>query len=117
MKAIEEEKKLAEEKGEVEDGVPYITVKVDGGWCRRTYGHGFGAKSGVVSHSHVTLLVLECRECKFCSTLLAHAGRSVNFKLLFPPFHRLLSLAPEPESHSTWGWTTNTASSAPALRN
>ncbi|XP_034246246.1 uncharacterized protein LOC117648117 [Thrips palmi] len=46
-KAIAEEKKLAEEAGDVDQGIPFITVKVDGGWCRRTYGHGYGAKSGV----------------------------------------------------------------------
>jgi len=31
------------------DGVPWITVYVDGGWSKRTYGHGYNAASGVVS--------------------------------------------------------------------
>lgn len=28
--------------------VPWVPVKLDGGWCKRTYGHSYNAKSGVV---------------------------------------------------------------------
>lgn len=50
QKAGEEERKIAIEKGNVcVDGTPYITVIVDGGWSKRSYGHGFNAASGVVS--------------------------------------------------------------------
>lgn len=31
------------------DGVPYITVVLDGGWSKRSYGHNYSAMSGVVS--------------------------------------------------------------------
>ncbi|XP_063229100.1 uncharacterized protein LOC134534548 [Bacillus rossius redtenbacheri] len=42
------ERKKALERGHVDnDGVPYISVYVDGAWCKRTYGHAFNAASGV----------------------------------------------------------------------
>lgn len=50
QKAGEEEKRIAIEKGNVcADGTPYITVIVDGGWSKRSYGHGYNAPSGLVS--------------------------------------------------------------------
>ncbi|KAK7871139.1 hypothetical protein R5R35_013365 [Gryllus longicercus] len=46
--AGEEEKNLAIEKGDVtEDGTPFITVIVDGGWSHRSHGHRYTANSGV----------------------------------------------------------------------
>lgn len=47
MVAIEEEKTLATEVDD--DGMSCITAIVDGGWCKRSYGHGYNAASGVVS--------------------------------------------------------------------
>ena len=48
--AGENEKQRAIEKGNIDaDGVPWITVYVDGGWSKRTYGHNFNANSGTVS--------------------------------------------------------------------
>ncbi|KAF2889466.1 hypothetical protein ILUMI_16707 [Ignelater luminosus] len=48
--AGEEERALAISNGNIdEDGVPYITVTVDGGWSKRSYGHSYTANSGVVS--------------------------------------------------------------------
>nr|CAI5848745.1 unnamed protein product [Callosobruchus analis] len=45
-----QEKQVAIEKGHIMlDGTPYIIVIVDGGWSKRTYGHGYNAVSGVVS--------------------------------------------------------------------
>ncbi|KAF2889994.1 hypothetical protein ILUMI_16179, partial [Ignelater luminosus] len=46
-KAAEEERKLAIAEGSIENGVPYITVVVDGGWAKRSYGHGYSSMSGV----------------------------------------------------------------------
>lgn len=44
------ERKHALDEGNVdEDGVPYITVYVDGGWSKRSYGHSYNALSGTVS--------------------------------------------------------------------
>ena len=47
--AIEEEKFLAEQRGEERDadGFWRIPVIVDGGWAKRSYGHSFNSKSGV----------------------------------------------------------------------
>lgn len=46
--AIEEEKKLAKERGDIDsEGFHTVCAIVDGGWCKRTYGHGYNASSGV----------------------------------------------------------------------
>lgn len=42
-----EEKWLAEERGSYHEGVPAITVVVDGGWSKRSHKHSYNAKSGV----------------------------------------------------------------------
>ncbi|KAI4468265.1 cyclin [Holotrichia oblita] len=45
--AGEEERLLAIEKGHVIENVPWITVYLDGGWNKRSYGHSYNAASGV----------------------------------------------------------------------
>lgn len=46
--AIDEEKKLAKEGCNVDrDGFYNVCAIVDGGWCKRSYGHGYNASSGV----------------------------------------------------------------------
>ncbi|KAF2883607.1 hypothetical protein ILUMI_22574 [Ignelater luminosus] len=53
--AGEEERALAISHGNIdEDGVPYITVTVDGGWSKRSYGHSYTANSGVVEKIECT---------------------------------------------------------------
>lgn len=53
QQAGEEEKEIAIKKGQfTPDGTPYITVIGDGGWSKRSYGHGYNASSGVVSSFH-----------------------------------------------------------------
>lgn len=47
--AGQRERDIAIAKGDVENGIPFISVIGDGGWSKRTYGHGFGASAGVVS--------------------------------------------------------------------
>ncbi len=42
-----EEKQLAEECGDFHEGIPAITVIVDGGWSKRSHKHSYNAKSGV----------------------------------------------------------------------
>ena len=42
-----EEKRLAEEWGQYHEGVPAITVIVDGGWSKRSHRHSYNADSGV----------------------------------------------------------------------
>ena len=47
VEAGKEEKRLAEERGDYHEGVPAITVVVDGGWSKRSHRHSYNAKSGV----------------------------------------------------------------------
>ena len=47
IEAGKQEKKLAEENGDYHQGVPSITVIVDGGWSKRSHKHSYNAKSGV----------------------------------------------------------------------
>lgn len=48
--AGKEEKAIALSKGQVDDdGVPFTTVYLDGGWSKRSYGHSYNANSGTVS--------------------------------------------------------------------
>jgi hypothetical protein len=48
--AGKEESKLAIEEGNVnENGIPLITVVVDGAWSKRSYKRNYNALSGVVS--------------------------------------------------------------------
>ena len=42
-----EEKWIAKDKGSFHEGVPAITVIVDGGWSKRSHKHSYNAKSGV----------------------------------------------------------------------
>ena len=42
-----EEKRLAEERKEYYQGVPAITVIVDGGWSKRSHKHSYNVNSGV----------------------------------------------------------------------
>lgn len=47
LDAGKEEKRLAEQRGDYHQGVPAITVIVDGGWSKRSHKHSYNAKSGV----------------------------------------------------------------------
>ena len=47
VEAGAEEKKLAEERGDYHEGIPAITVIIDGGWSKRSHKHSYNAKSGV----------------------------------------------------------------------
>ncbi len=47
VNAGQEEKKLAIARGEFHEGVPAITVIVDGGWSKRSHKHSYNAKSRV----------------------------------------------------------------------
>ena len=42
-----EEKRLAEERENFHEGVPAITVIVDGGWSKHSHKHSYNANSGV----------------------------------------------------------------------
>ncbi|KAK5639486.1 hypothetical protein RI129_011978 [Pyrocoelia pectoralis] len=60
QESAEEEKKLAIEAGNVEDSFPYITVVVDGGWAKRSYGHSYSSLSGEKVSYGRSVIKLEC---------------------------------------------------------
>ena len=45
--AGQKEKQLAIEQGSYHNGIPAITVVVDGGWSKRSHKHTYNANSGV----------------------------------------------------------------------
>ncbi|XP_035215218.1 uncharacterized protein LOC118188816 isoform X2 [Stegodyphus dumicola] len=73
--AIEEEKRQAELRNDKDnDGYHCITVIVDGGWCKRSYGHGYNASSGIsVIIGMVTQKILfvgiRNKVCLICSAI------------------------------------------------
>lgn len=70
-KAGEQERSIAIDKGNVSsDGIPYITVYVDGGWLKRSYGHNFDSSSGmacIIGKETKKCLYLGVRN-KYCYT-------------------------------------------------
>lgn len=72
--ALAKEVAIAKAKGHVDkDGIPCLTVIVDGGWNKRSYGHGHSASSGAaVVIGAETGLVLAIgsrhRRCKACAS-------------------------------------------------
>ena len=63
-----EEKQLAEEKGDYHNGVPAITVIVDGGWSKRSHKHSYNAYSGVaIIIAKETRKLLYIGVHKFCT--------------------------------------------------
>ena len=69
IKAGEEEKKLAQERNDIINGYPAITVIVDGGWSKRSHKHSYNAKSGVgviIGKETKKLLYIGVRN-KYCS--------------------------------------------------
>ena len=44
--AGQEERKIALEKGNIDEGVPYISVICDGGWSKRSHKHTYNAPAG-----------------------------------------------------------------------
>ncbi|XP_044753602.1 uncharacterized protein LOC123313011 [Coccinella septempunctata] len=83
LQAGGEEKKIAIAKGNINaDGTPFITVIVDGGWSKRSYGHGFNAASGVgviIGAETKKTLFLEVRN-KACSACSFYRNRNISPK-------------------------------------
>ncbi|GFT39099.1 yqaJ domain-containing protein [Nephila pilipes] len=75
LNAIFEEKKLAELRGDIDsDGYHCITLIVDGGWCKRSYGHGYNASSGVsvligMSTQKIVFIGIRNKVCLTCSAI------------------------------------------------
>ena len=72
LEAGQEEKRLAQERNDYHQGVPSITVVVDGGWSTRSHKHSYNAKSGVgiiIGHATGKLLYIgvQNKYCTACS--------------------------------------------------
>lgn len=94
-RAIEKEKEMAVERGDIDaEGIPLLTVIVDGTWSKRSYKSNYTALSGAVSkfifllalHTRrctgVPLIRLPCILCKF----VFYANRSSSPPMLMSPF-------------------------------
>lgn len=68
-KAMAEEMKLAKKNGDVtKEGIPFITVMIDGSWLRRTYGSHWNSCSGcaaIIGARTGKVLFFEIRN-KYC---------------------------------------------------
>ncbi|XP_063393385.1 uncharacterized protein LOC134678669 isoform X2 [Cydia fagiglandana] len=61
MKAGQEERDIAIQKGQInENGLPYTTVYLDGGWLKRSYGHNYNSSSGMAC-----IIGKETKKCLF----------------------------------------------------
>ena len=76
-KAAKEEKELALQKNELHEGVPAITVIVDGGWSSRSHKHSYNALGGVgiiigertKKVLHIGVRVKYCAICSRAATM------------------------------------------------
>lgn len=78
----ENEKAFAIEAGQLEDGVPFITVIADGGWAKRSYGHSYSSLSGVaciIGARTKKILYLGIRN-KFCFACTTSSKKHECFK-------------------------------------
>ena len=75
--AGKEERELAIRRGDYHEGVPAITVIVDGGWSKRSHRHSYNANSGVgiiIGKATGKLLFLGVRN-KYCSACARNIPR------------------------------------------
>ena len=80
LEAGREEKRLAEARGDYHQGVPAITVVVDGGWSKRSHKHSYNAKSGVaiiIGQATGKLLHIGVRN-KYCTACAQGASESLH---------------------------------------
>ena len=69
QEAGKKKKRLAEERGDFNEGVPAITVIEDGGWSKCSHCHSYNAKSGVgiiIGQATGKLLYIGVRN-KYCT--------------------------------------------------
>ena len=79
FKTGREEKQIAEQSIKYHEGVPAITVVVDGGWSKWSHKHSYNANSGVgVTFGAATkkLLYISVRNkhCAACSIAQKHSS-------------------------------------------
>ena len=79
LEAGREEKRLAEERGSFHEGVPAITVIVDGAWSKRSHKHSYNANSGVaiiVGKGHREIAAYRCAQQVLHSVFSQYRQRS-----------------------------------------
>ena len=77
LKAGAEEKQLALQRNDTFQGIPSITVVVDGGWAKRAHKHSYNAKSGmalIIGQETQKILYLGIRN-KYCSICSVAANK------------------------------------------
>ncbi|XP_042912555.1 uncharacterized protein [Parasteatoda tepidariorum] len=73
--AVQEERILAESKKSIDaEGFHCVPVVVDGGWCKRTYGHGYNSASGaavIIGHYTQKILYIGVKNkvCLICNAI------------------------------------------------
>ena len=80
LEAGRQEKSLAEARGDYHQGVPAITVVVDGGWSKRSHKHSYNAKSGVdiiIGQATGKLLHIGVHN-KYCTACAQGASESIH---------------------------------------
>lgn len=79
IKAGQEEKSIGIQNNEKFQGVPAISVTVDGGWSKRSHKHSYNAKSGVaviIGNETKKLLYLGVRN-KYCSICTVASNKGI----------------------------------------
>jgi hypothetical protein len=77
IEAGKQERALAVEAGDLYvDGIPYISVIVDGAWCKRSYKTNYNASSGVACiigmiTKKILYIGIKNKYCQFCEKYLA----------------------------------------------
>jgi hypothetical protein len=80
QQVAEEEKQHAIETNSFHQGIPSITVVVDGGWSKRSHKHSYNAKSGVavIFGSHTRKLLFIGVRNKFCAVCAVAANKGID---------------------------------------
>ncbi|GFR05058.1 uncharacterized protein TNCT_591911 [Trichonephila clavata] len=74
---INEEKRLSQSRQDIDtDGYYCLTAVVDGGWCKRSYGHGYNASSGVaviigMATKKIIFIGIRNKICLICQAIEA----------------------------------------------
>lgn len=77
LEAGKQEKEMAIQCGEYHEGVPAITVIVDGGWSKRSHHHSYNAKSDVgiiIGQKNKKILHMSVKN-KYCASCAAGSPR------------------------------------------
>ena len=81
FKTGREEKQIAEQTKNYHEGVPAITVVVDGGWSKRSHKHSYNANSGVgvifgATTKKLLYIGIRKKYCAVCSIAQKHSSPS-----------------------------------------